>query len=282
VSLDLSQLLPTGMTLISRTVIDASGPYVIPSNASYLTIKRFGGGASGSSNTGSGNGGCGGAGGNVRWRDSVLVPVSAFGGAGATVMVTIGAGGVAPTGTGTAVSPGGDSSFGAFVAEGALGGGTASVPPAAAYNPEAADITMAPSTSTLVYLFVEGGGVSQGTPGQDSPSGSRGGGGAGGGTVGALKGGGVCTSEKSLQAIVRTSPQITPSNNLCGGNTTPGAGVGANGVGDLPGCGGDYGGGSSTGIGFNGGVPSGGGGAGSGALAGNGAHGRIIVYAYTS
>ena len=115
-----------GSSFISATEFSSNGTYTIPATANHLRIFLTGGGGGGGGGrqtTTSAGGGGGGDGGKILLFDHV----SAFGGAGATLNITIGTGGTAGTAATTDTTNGGTGGSGGFseISVQTLGGKTA-------------------------------------------------------------------------------------------------------------------------------------------------------------
>ena len=116
-----------GSSFISATEFSSNGTYTIPATANHLRIFLTGGGGGGGGGgrqaTTSAGGGGGGDGGKILVFDHV----SAFGGAGATLDITIGSGGTAGTAATTDTTNGGTGGSGGFseISVQTLGGKTA-------------------------------------------------------------------------------------------------------------------------------------------------------------
>jgi hypothetical protein len=114
------------MSEIDAQTFSSSTTYTIPATSKLIIVECIGAGGGGGSGRRGGSQQGGGGGGGA-W-ERLSIPVSELGGVGASVTVTIGAGGAgAPRatvdGNGSAGSKGGNSRFGTFYFSGAMGGG---------------------------------------------------------------------------------------------------------------------------------------------------------------
>jgi hypothetical protein len=264
-----------GMTELDAQTFTSSTTYTVVAGAKLILVEMINagaGGGGGSRQTGTGNSAGGGGGGGGSW-ERVVLNASEVGGAGASVTVTIGAGGTSgagrtgSAGTGTAGGAGGNTRFGTFYGVGGRGGNGGSAGSGAAGNGYA---------SITLNLSHASGGQGQAVTGGTGYRGYRGGGGGGGGggassALGVSLGGGAGGSSP-VNILDALAAGTTSFVSATGGGGAAGGGSGGNGTAGTSLAGGGGGGGSLTttgGVGGAGATPGGGGAGGGGANADN-------------
>ena len=286
-----------GQHCIVTNISSGSGTHTINANAKFIEVICVGGGGSGGSGrsgtSAASGGGSGGSGGGV---NQTRCPVAFFGGAGASISYSVGAGGTHALGVsnanGNAGNPGGATTFGNIYALGGLAGnagttsGGAGVYAPASYwgpvvqceigqGPEsgAGSLTAGTSAPTLSYFY-----------GNYSPS--SGGGGAGGNSSTSYAGGAGGAFLNAAATQVLAGGKGGSATIVAGGGggqgTTSGFHVSFSG--GTGGGGGAYHSSGTSGTGGPGGFPGGGGGGGAGsvspiasATSGAGGAGIIVI-----
>lgn len=288
-------------SVVTSYISNGSGNHTFNASTVFVNVTCFGaGGGGGSGRSGANLGSSGGAGGNGGGVNSATVPVSFFGGAGATVAYTVGLGGPLTNGVsnsnGTGGGTGGNTSFGNIIAIGGTpGGGGSTSAPGGASGVNSFWSGTASFTSAISGAAGLGGNAPAGPGAIVNTTWPTGGGGGGGGNSGANTSGsaGGDINYQKTGGDVQALAGGTAGNGAGTRNGGPGSSATSSpyGLGLLGGTGAGGGGYTSTGTAGNGGTggfPGGGGGGGSGSVStvtsgagGAGADGAIYIIEYT-